>query len=107
MHSLKRDHTTTPRRLLSPSSFVELLFVEVLLLNMCDLLHIILPLESQDLSLMDIYLIGAISLFVLETTIPLDNSDLLNKLYIVLPPVNALARLQLHVNIAPAVPLKA
>ena len=34
MHSLKRDHATTPRRLLSPSSFVELLFVEVLLLNM-------------------------------------------------------------------------
>ena len=34
MHSLKRDHATTPRHLLSPLSFVELLFVEVLLLNM-------------------------------------------------------------------------
>ena len=34
MHSLKRDHATTPRRLLCPLSFVELLFVEVLLLNL-------------------------------------------------------------------------
>ena len=34
MHSLERDHAMTPRRLLNPLSFVELLFVEVLLLNM-------------------------------------------------------------------------
>ena len=34
MHSLERDHATTPHRLLNPLSFVELLFVEVLLLNL-------------------------------------------------------------------------
>ena len=45
MHSLKQDHVTTPCHLLSPLSFVELLFVEVLL-NMCGLLHMILPLEK-------------------------------------------------------------
>ena len=64
------------------------------------------PLESRDLSLLDNCPIGA-SLFVSETTIPLDYSDLLNKLCIVLPPANALARLRLHVNTAPAAPLKA
>ena len=106
MYSLKRDHVMTPRCLLGPLSFMELLFVEVLLLNMCGLLHMILPLESRDLSLLDIYPIGATSLFVSETTIPLDYSDLLNKLRIILPPANALARLRLHVNIAPAAPLK-
>ena len=67
----------------------------------------ILPLESRDLSLLDNYPVGATSLFVSETTIPLDYSDLLNKLCIVLPLANALARLRLHVNTAPTVPLKA
>ena len=67
----------------------------------------ILPLESQDLSLLDSYPIGATSLFVSKTTIPLDCSDLLNKLCIVLPPANALARLRLPVNTVPAAPLKA
>ena len=67
----------------------------------------ILPLESQDLSLLDNCPVGATSLFVSETTIPLDYSDLLNKLCIVLPPANALARLHHLVNIAPAAPLKA
>ena len=38
----------------------------------------ILPLESRDLSLLDNYPVGATSLFVWETTIPLDYSDLLN-----------------------------
>lgn len=107
MHSLKRDHATTPRRSLSPLSFMKLLFVEGLLLNMCGPLHMILPLESRDLSLLDIYPVGATSLFNSETTIPLDYSDLLNKLRIVLPPANALARLRFHVNTAPAAPLKA
>ena len=74
---------------------------------MCCLFHVILPLESRDLSLLDIYPVGATSLFVLETTIPLDYSDLLNKLRIVLPPANALARLRLHVNTALTAPLKA
>ena len=67
----------------------------------------ILPLESWDLSLLDNCPIGETSLFVSETPIPLDYSDLLNKLCIVLPPANALARLRLPVNIAPAAPLKA
>ena len=67
----------------------------------------ILPLESRDLSLLDNYPVGATSLFVLETTIPLDYSDLLNKLCIVLPPANALARLHLPVNTAPTEPLEA
>ena len=67
----------------------------------------ILPLESRDLSLLDIYPVGATSLFVSETTIPLDYSDLLNKLCIVLPLTNALTRLRLHVNTATAAPLKA
>ena len=67
----------------------------------------ILPLESRDLSLLDNCLIGAISFFISDTTIPLDYSDLLNKLCIFLPPVNALARLRLYVNIAPATSLKA
>ena len=67
----------------------------------------ILPLESRDLSLLDNCPVGATSLFVSETTIPLDYSDLLNKLCIILPPANALARLRLHVNTAPAAPLKA
>ena len=67
----------------------------------------ILPLESRDLSLLDNCPIGVKSLFVSETTIPLDYSDLLNKLCIVLPPVNALARLRLHVNTVPTAPLKA
>ena len=67
----------------------------------------ILPLESQDLSLLDNCPIGATSLFVSETTIPLDYSDLLNKLCIVLPPANALARLRLHVKTATAAPLQA
>ena len=53
----------------------------------------ILPLESRDLSLLDNYPIGAISLFVSETTIPLDYSDLLNKLCIILPPAKILTRL--------------
>ena len=66
-----------------------------------------LPLESQDLSLLDNDPVGATSLFVSETTIPLDYSDLLNKLCIVLPPANALARLRLPVNTVPAAPLKA
>ena len=55
MHSLEQDHMTTPRRLLNPLSFMELLFVEVLLLNMCSPSHMILPLESRDLSLLDNY----------------------------------------------------
>ncbi|RZR72796.1 hypothetical protein BHM03_00017137 [Ensete ventricosum] len=52
----------------------------------------ILPTENQDLSLLDICPIGAIFLFaffpleVLETTIPLDSSVLLNNRCIVLPP---------------------
>ncbi|RWW73757.1 hypothetical protein BHE74_00018338 [Ensete ventricosum] len=52
----------------------------------------ILPLENQDLSLLDICPVGAIFLFaffpleVLKTTIPLDYSALLNKLCIVMPP---------------------
>ena len=67
----------------------------------------ILPLESRDLSLLYNCPIGATSLFVSETTIPLDYSDLLNKLCIVLPLANALARLRLHVNTTTAAPLKA
>ena len=67
----------------------------------------ILPLESRDLPLLDNYPIGATYLFVSETTIPLDYSDLLNKLCIDLPPANALARLRLHINTAPTAPLKA
>ena len=67
----------------------------------------ILPLASRDLSLLDNCPIGVTSLFVSETTIPLDYSDLLNKLCIVLPLANALARLRLHVNTATAAPLKA
>ena len=67
----------------------------------------ILPLESRDLSLLDNCPIGATSLFVSETTIPLDYSDLLNKLCIVLPLANALVRLRLHVNTATVAPLKA
>ena len=67
----------------------------------------ILPLESRDLFLLDNCPIGATSLFVSETTIPLDYSDLLNKLCIVLPLANALARLRLHVNTATTAPLKA
>ena len=67
----------------------------------------ILPLESHDLSILYSCPVGVTSLFVSETTIPLDYSDLLNKLCIVLPPANALARLRLHVNTAPAAPLKA
>jgi len=67
----------------------------------------ILPLESRDLSLLDNYPVGATSLFVWEPTIPLDYADLLNKLCIVLPLANALARLRLPVNTAPAAPLKA
>ena len=66
----------------------------------------ILPLESRDLSLLDNCPIIATSLFVSETTIPLDYSDLLNKLCIVLPSANALARLRLPVNTAPTAPLK-
>ena len=66
----------------------------------------ILPLESRDLSLLDNCPIGATSLFVSETTIPLDYSDLLNKLCIVLPPADTLARLHLHVNTTTAAPLK-
>ncbi|RRT37624.1 hypothetical protein B296_00038655 [Ensete ventricosum] len=59
---------------------------------MCDPLHIILPLENQDLSLLDICHVGATFLFaffpleVSETTIPVDYSVLLNNLWIVLPP---------------------
>ncbi|RWV95621.1 hypothetical protein GW17_00041739 [Ensete ventricosum] len=50
----------------------------------------ILPLENQDLSLLDIYPVGAtffafFPLEVSETTIPLDYSVLLNNLCIVLP----------------------
>ena len=73
----------------------------------------VLPLKSRDLSLLDIYLIRATYLFasfslkVSETTIPLDYSALLNKLCIILPPTNALARLRLPVNTVPAAPLKA
>ena len=67
----------------------------------------ILLLESRDLSLLDNCLVEATSLFVSETTIPLDYSDLLNKLCIVLPPANALARLRLPINTAPTAPLKA
>ena len=67
----------------------------------------ILPLESRDLSLLDNCPVGATSLFVSETTIPLDYFDLLNKLCIVLPPANALARLRLPVNTVPTAPLKA
>ena len=67
----------------------------------------ILPLECRDLSLLDNYPVEATSLFVSETTIPLDYSDLLNKLCIVLPPADALARLRLHVNTATAASLKA
>ncbi|RZR74475.1 hypothetical protein BHM03_00037316 [Ensete ventricosum] len=50
----------------------------------------ILPLENQDLSLLDICPVGATFLFsffpleVSETTIPLDHFALLNNLYIVL-----------------------
>ena len=50
----------------------------------------ILPLESRDLSLLDNCPVGVTSLFVSETTIPLDYSDLLNKLCIILPPANVL-----------------
>ncbi|RZR75274.1 hypothetical protein BHM03_00053494 [Ensete ventricosum] len=52
----------------------------------------ILPLENHDLSLLDIYPVGATFLFaffpleVSETSIPLDYSVLLNNLCIVLPP---------------------
>ena len=80
---------------------------------MCGLLHMVLLLESRDLSFMDICPVGATFLFasfslkVSETTIPLDYSDLLNKLCIVLPLANALAILRLHVNTATAAPLKA
>ncbi|RRT81179.1 hypothetical protein B296_00007257, partial [Ensete ventricosum] len=59
---------------------------------MCGPLHMILPLENQDLSLLDICHVGATFLFVFfplevsKTTIPLDYSVLLNDLCIVLPP---------------------
>ncbi|RRT40304.1 hypothetical protein B296_00047013 [Ensete ventricosum] len=52
----------------------------------------ILPLENQDLSLLDICRVGATFLFaffplkVPETTIPLDYFVLLNSLCVVLPP---------------------
>ncbi|RZR82115.1 hypothetical protein BHM03_00008468 [Ensete ventricosum] len=64
--------------------------LEVLFLNMCDPLHMILPLENLDLSLLDICPVGVTFLFaffpleVSETTFPLDYSVLLNNLCIVL-----------------------
>ncbi|RWW73336.1 hypothetical protein BHE74_00018799, partial [Ensete ventricosum] len=76
----------------SPSVLPQRYYLEVLFLNICGPLHMIAPLENQDLSLLDIYLVGETFLFtffpleVLETTIPLDYSVLLNNLYLVLLP---------------------
>ncbi|RWV90158.1 hypothetical protein GW17_00047659 [Ensete ventricosum] len=72
----------------------------------------ILPLENQDLSLLDICLVEATFLFaffpleVSETTIPLDYFVLLNNLCIVLPPANAYVRLRLFANTIPLHPLR-
>ncbi|RWW71552.1 hypothetical protein BHE74_00020700 [Ensete ventricosum] len=59
---------------------------------MCGSLHMILPLENQDISLLDICHVRATFIFtffplkVSETTIPLDYSVLLNNLCIILLP---------------------
>ncbi|RZS24250.1 hypothetical protein BHM03_00057302 [Ensete ventricosum] len=72
----------------------------------------ILSLGNQDLSLVDICPVGATFPFaffpleVSETTISLDYSVLLNNMCIVLPPTNALVRLRLSANTAPAAPFK-
>ncbi|RRT74566.1 hypothetical protein B296_00021315 [Ensete ventricosum] len=64
----------------------------LVLLTMCGPLHMILPLENQDLSLLDIcpvrvtFLFAFFPLEVSETTIPLDYFALLNKLCMVLLP---------------------
>ena len=87
MHYLMQDHVMTPRRSLGP---LWSCCLEVSLLNMCDPLHMIFSGENRDLSVLDIcpiettFLFLSFSLEVLETTIPLDYSALLNKLCTVL-----------------------
>ncbi|RZR82103.1 hypothetical protein BHM03_00008445 [Ensete ventricosum] len=79
---------------------------------MCGPLHIILPIENQDLSLLNICLVGATFLFaffpleVSKTTIPFGLLRLAEQLMPCSAPANALARLQLIANTAPATPFK-
>ncbi|RWW21145.1 hypothetical protein GW17_00014710 [Ensete ventricosum] len=73
----------------------------------------ILPLENQDLSLLDICPIGATFLFaffsleVSETTIPLDYSIFTEHYMHCSAPANVLARLRLFANTALAASFKA
>ncbi|RRT79418.1 hypothetical protein B296_00004802 [Ensete ventricosum] len=72
----------------------------------------ILPLENQDPSLLDIYPVGATFLFaffpleVSETTIPFGLLRLTEQLVPCSAPGNALARLRLFANIVPTTPFK-
>lgn len=80
---------------------------------MCGSLQMIRPVENQDLSLLDICLIGATSFitsFPLEvsgTTIHLDYSALLTKIVHCFVPANVIVRLWLFTNITHIAPLKA
>ncbi|RWW73545.1 hypothetical protein BHE74_00018570 [Ensete ventricosum] len=86
---------------------------KVLFPNICGPLNMILPLENQDLSLLDICPIGVIFLFsffpleVSETTIPFGLLRLVEQLVPCSTPTNALARLRLFANTVPTVPFKA
>ncbi|RRT47471.1 hypothetical protein B296_00004617 [Ensete ventricosum] len=79
---------------------------------MCSLLHMILPLENYDLSLLDICPAGVTFLFIYfplkvsETTIPFGLLRLAEQLVPCSVPVNALARLRPFANTAPTTPFK-
>ncbi|RWV94027.1 hypothetical protein GW17_00043475 [Ensete ventricosum] len=109
MHYFIRDHATTPRCSLNP---LWRYCLEVLFLNICGPLHMILPLENQDLSLLDICHVGATLLFaffpleVSETTIPFGLLRLTEQLASCSALVNALARLRLFANTIPTAPFK-
>ncbi|RWV95565.1 hypothetical protein GW17_00041802 [Ensete ventricosum] len=79
---------------------------------MCGSLHMIHPLENQDLSLLDICPVGATFLFaffaleVSETTIPFGLLRLAEQLVPCSATTNALARLRFFANTVPTAPFK-
>ncbi|RWW39338.1 hypothetical protein BHE74_00055343, partial [Ensete ventricosum] len=79
---------------------------------MCSPLHMILSLENEDLSLLDICPVGATFLFtffpleVSNTTILFGLIRLAEQLVPYSAPVNALARLRLFVITVPTAPFK-
>ncbi|RRT64030.1 hypothetical protein B296_00027057, partial [Ensete ventricosum] len=79
---------------------------------MCGPLHMILPLENQDLSLLDICPVGATFLFaffpleVSKTIIPFGLLRLAEQLVSCSAHANALARLWLFANTVPTAPFK-